>query len=148
MSFVESIRTCLSKFVDFKGRARRSEYWWFALAVAVVMSVVYAVAVAPGLTEYMTSMTAAAETGVVPAAPASYSLGMSIYGLVSLALFLPSLAAIVRRLHDTGRSGFWYFFVLVPIVGPIMLIVWAATAGTAGDNQFGPDPKAEVAAAV
>jgi len=69
-------------------------------------------------------------------------VGYAIVLVVALALFLPSLGVLVRRLHDTDRSGFWIFIALVPIVGGIILIVWEATAGTPGPNRFGPDPKA------
>jgi uncharacterized membrane protein YhaH (DUF805 family) len=66
-------------------------------------------------------------------------------GLLSLALLLPYLGIAVRRLHDTDRSGWWILIGLVPIVGIILLIVWYCTAGTAGPNTYGPDPKAGAA---
>jgi uncharacterized membrane protein YhaH (DUF805 family) len=65
-----------------------------------------------------------------------------IVGLYSLAVLLPSLGVTWRRLHDTNRSGWWYLIGLVPCVGAIILIVFYATEGVAGDNQYGPDPKA------
>ncbi len=95
MTFQESIKTCLTKYVDFVGRASRSEYWWFVLfniGLSVVVSLV------------------------------SQNLGY----LVSLALFLPGLAAAVRRLHDTNRSGWWMLIGFVPLVGGIILIVFLA----------------------
>ncbi|WP_189667471.1 DUF805 domain-containing protein [Promicromonospora soli] len=138
MSFIESIRTVLSKYAVFSGRARRSEYWWFALAYTIVMSILYFALVVPGLTAYTADLMAD------PAAqmPGSVMTGYLIVSVVGLALFLPSLGVLVRRLHDTDRSGFWYFFAFVPVVGPIMLIVWEATEGTQGPNRFGADPKA------
>jgi uncharacterized membrane protein YhaH (DUF805 family) len=146
MSFIESIRTVLSKYAVFSGRARRSEYWWFALATSIVSTILYVALVAPGYTAFMTDTVeysmAGDPTAPAPTMPGSLITGMLIVSLVNLALFLPSLGALVRRLHDTDRSGFWYFFAFVPLVGPIMLIVWAATEGTAGPNRFGADPKA------
>jgi uncharacterized membrane protein YhaH (DUF805 family) len=143
MSFIESIKTVLSKYAVFNGRARRSEYWWYALAVAIVTTILYAVLVAPSYGEYMSAILEASAAGAAaPAMPGSLTAGYLIMSLINLALLLPGLGVMVRRLHDTGRSGFWVFFLLVPIVGPIMLIVWFATNGTPGPNQFGPDPKA------
>ena len=146
MSFIESIRTVLSKYAVFNGRARRSEYWWYTLAVAIVSAILSAVLIAPGYSAYMTSTMEWSMAGdpaaPMPAMPGSLVTGYLIMSLVNLALLLPSLGVTVRRLHDTGRSGFWIFLGLVPIVGGIILIVWEASAGTPGPNQFGPDPKA------
>ena len=144
MSFIESIRTVLSKYAVFSGRARRSEYWWFALAYGIVSTVLYVALVAPGYSAYIADTVnySMDPTGPVPTMSGSLITGFLILSLVNLALFLPNLGVLVRRLHDTDRSGFWYFFALVPLVGPIMLIVWAATAGTPGPNRFGADPKA------
>ncbi len=100
MSFAESIRTCLTKYVDFKGRASRSEYWWFVLFIFLAyvgVGVVGSVAKAPALIL------------VVP-----------------FALLLPQLAAGVRRLHDTGKSGWWYLICLIPYVGGIVVLVLLA----------------------
>jgi uncharacterized membrane protein YhaH (DUF805 family) len=65
-----------------------------------------------------------------------------INSLVNLALFLPSLAVSVRRLHDLDRSGWWILLVFVILIGWIVLIVWNCTKGTPGPNRFGPDPLA------
>lgn len=62
----------------------------------------------------------------------------------SLAIILPGFAVAIRRMHDIDRSGFWLWIALVPIVGFIVLIVFAATPGTIGDNKYGPDPKGGV----
>ncbi|WP_274995212.1 DUF805 domain-containing protein [Promicromonospora iranensis] len=143
MSFIESIKTVLSKYAVFNGRARRSEYWWYALAVTIVTTILYAVLVAPSYGEYMSAILEASAAGAAPPAmPGALTAGYLIMSLINLALLLPGLGVMVRRLHDTGRSGFWVFFLLVPIVGPIMLIVWFATNGTPAPNQYGPDPKA------
>ncbi len=95
MTFQDSIRTCFNKYVDFSGRASRSEYWWFFLFLVIVFVVAS-----------MISTTA--------------------YYVAALATLLPSLAVAVRRLHDTGRSGWWVLIGLIPVVGGIILIVLLA----------------------
>lgn len=116
MSFQDAIRVCLTqKYIDFTGRARRSEYWWFALFSFIVQVVVSAIDRGMG----------------------SQILG----GLVSLALLAPSLAVAVRRLHDTGRSGWWLLLVLLPIIGWIVLLVFYVQ-DSQGPNAYGPSPKA------
>lgn len=107
MNFQDSVRTCLTKYVDFSGRASRSEYWWFILFVVILEMV------------------------------AAY-FGQTIYYIVALALFLPTLAALVRRLHDTDRSGWWALLLLVPIIGGLILLIFAILEGTPGPNRFGP----------
>jgi uncharacterized membrane protein YhaH (DUF805 family) len=144
MSFIESIKTVLSKYAVFNGRARRSEFWWYMLAYGIVYTVLYVALVAPGLSAYTTATVDAAMAGetVAPAMPASLTTGYIIVSLVGLALLLPTLGVTVRRLHDTGKSGFWVLLHLIVFVGQIILIVFTAANGTPGPNQYGPDPKA------
>lgn len=66
---------------------------------------------------------------------------MVLIGLYSLAVFIPSLAVTVRRLHDTNHSGWMYFVSLIPLIGGIWLLILLCTDGTHGQNQYGPDPK-------
>ncbi len=108
MSFGEAVSTCLTKYADFTGRARRSEYWWFLLFVVVVEVLLLFINPLLNL-------------------------------VAAVGLFLPGLAAAVRRLHDTGRSGGYYFIILIPLVGVLLLIVWVASEGNIGPNQYG-DP--------
>lgn len=68
---------------------------------------------------------------------------IGIYSLYSLGTFIPRLAVIVRRLHDTGKSGWCYLLGFIPVVGPILLLVWFATEGNPFDNNWGKNPKAE-----
>ncbi|MFT4715487.1 MAG: uncharacterized membrane protein YhaH (DUF805 family) [Paracoccaceae bacterium] len=120
MTFLESIKICFSKYVVWKGRASRSEYWWFALF----------------------SMLGSIALSIVDAATLGLSEnGSGLFsGLFSLAMFLPSLSVMVRRFHDTDRSGWWFWLLLVPIVGWVIVIVFLATKGTDGDNSYGHDP--------
>ena len=120
MSFADAVRICLSKYVDFSGRARRSEYWWFTLfnvLVGIVASIIDA---------------------VIGTRWGSFGL---IEALTSLALLLPGLAVGVRRLHDTSRSGWWILIGIIPIVGWIVLLVFYVQ-DSHPDNKYGPSPKA------
>ena len=115
MSFTAAIRTCLSKYATFTGRARRSEFWYFYLFVMLLDIV------------------------VVVASPSS--LQTPLEALVGLVVLLPNLAVSVRRLHDTGRSGWWLLIGLIPLAGPIILIVLFASDTTYSGNEYGPAPK-------
>jgi uncharacterized membrane protein YhaH (DUF805 family) len=123
MSFQDAVRTCLQqKYADFNGRARRSEYWFFVLFYAIVRIVANIIDSIIGTRDF------AGNNGL---------LGI----LVALALLVPGLAVGVRRLHDTGRSGWWLLIALIPLVGAIVLLVFFVQDSHA-DNQYGPNPKA------
>lgn len=109
----------LQNYAGFDGRARRKEFWMFVLVNIIVSVVLSVVDNALGL-----------KMG------ASGILG-SIY---SLAIFIPSIAVQARRLHDTGRSGWWQLIVFT-IIGIPVLIYWYASDGEPGSNQYGPNPK-------
>ena len=117
MDFMTAVRTCLSKYVGFSGRARRSEFWYFFLFTFLVGVVTTALDRVLG-TDFSTG-------------------GGLLNSLGSLVLVLPSLAVAVRRMHDTGRSGWWLLIGFIPIVGWILLIVWYCTDTEPGDNQYG-----------
>jgi uncharacterized membrane protein YhaH (DUF805 family) len=111
MGFADAVRTGLSKYVGFQGRATRSEFWYFVLFVIIVEVVAYAI-----------------DAGV---------FGRPIlYSIAAIGLLLPNLAIAVRRLHDIDRSGWWIFISLIPLIGIILLIVWYCTKGTLGPNRF------------
>ena len=111
----------LKKYAVFSGRARRKEFWMFALFNAI-FSVVAAIL------DYVLGF--AGEEG----------LGL-ISALYSLALFIPGLAVQVRRLHDVGKSGWWIFISLIPIIGAIWLLILSVTDSEPGENRYGPNPK-------
>jgi|SRR5690242_3613680 uncharacterized membrane protein YhaH (DUF805 family) len=123
MSFQDAVRTCLQqKYVDFSGRARRSEYWFFVLFYVIVRFVANIIDSIIGTR--------------------GFAGGNGLLGvLVGLALLLPGLSVGVRRLHDTGRSGWWILIALIPLVGVIVLLVFLIQ-DSHGDNQYGPSPKA------
>jgi uncharacterized membrane protein YhaH (DUF805 family) len=104
MGFTEAIKHCLSNYANFKGRAKRSEYWYFALFC--FLAYVISAMVAPAL-----------------------------YGIVVVALLLPTFAAGTRRLHDQGKSGANLLWVLVPF-GGIVVIIWLASAGDSSLNKY------------
>jgi uncharacterized membrane protein YhaH (DUF805 family) len=118
-------KVVLKNYANFTGRARRSEYWYFALTNLLLILPFYLLAIA----------------GVTSDAPALSFLGIGIYGIVAIGTLIPGLAVAVRRLHDLNKSGWNYFFVLIPLVGPIILLVWFFTEGNSGENNYGPDPK-------
>ncbi len=141
MSFMESIKTCFGKYVTFQGRASRSEFWWFAvfiwIGVLLLQGFMYMSIDTDG-------MMAAAQDG-------SFNSGMSLaLPIVPLILiivfvlvtFLPNLSVMVRRLHDTNHSGWWYWIALIPLLGLLILLYFFVSKGTDGDNDFGPDPLA------
>jgi uncharacterized membrane protein YhaH (DUF805 family) len=117
MNFTQAISSCLKNYVGFSGRAPRSEYWYWVLAV-IILSIITAVL------DYV--IFEATQYGPIN----------TIFGL---AVFLPGLAVAIRRLHDIDRTG-WWFLIAFTIIGLILLFVWACTKGTTGPNRFGPDP--------
>ena len=118
MSFTEAISSAFSKYADFSGRARRSEYWFFFLFQIFVSIAITIVG------------------SLISADAANY-----LNWIFSLATLVPNLSMSWRRLHDIGKSGAFYFFVLIPIVGWIILLVWYCTDSQPGDNAYGPNPK-------
>jgi uncharacterized membrane protein YhaH (DUF805 family) len=112
MNPIEAISSGFRHYVNFKGRALRSQYWWWTLFVSIVVLVVNLIQNATSI-DFLTS-------------------------IVALALFLPGLSVAIRRLHDTNRRGWWILIGLIPIVGWIILFIWFVSKGTEGDNNYGP----------
>ena len=121
LGFVDAVKICLTKYADFKGRASRPEYWWFALF------------------SFMLAFVAAFIPAFFSAfGPTPFTAFLSLINLlISLALILPSIAVAVRRLHDIDRTGWWILIGLVPLVGLIAMLVFLTKPGTAGQNRFG-----------
>ena len=112
----------LKQYAVFKGRARRKEYWFFILFNLIASLLLT-------LVDFM--------TGSLDA-----ELGMGLLsGLYSLAILIPSLAVTVRRLHDTGRTGWWLLIGLIPLIGAIVLLVFMLLDSQSGDNEYGASPK-------
>jgi len=120
MPFPDAVKICFNKYVDFNGRARRSEFWWwvlFTFLLGIVASIIDAIL----------GTRSSSGTGLIQT-------------LVQLAVLLPSLAVGARRLHDTGRSGWWQLLWIAIIVGWIFLIIWYCQ-DSHSDNKYGPSPK-------
>ncbi|MFE3797256.1 DUF805 domain-containing protein [Nocardia tengchongensis] len=124
MGFGASIKSVLSNYATFSGRARRSEFWWFTLFHLLIFI---------GMPVLNVALTASDSTGTSP-------LGV-VHGLLELALILPSLAVQVRRLHDAEFSGWWLLIAFIPFVGALTLFVFSVMDGTHGPNKYGSDPK-------
>lgn len=118
MTFKDAVRTCFQKYITFSGRASRSEYWWFVLFTLLASFVLSFIDFSLGF-----------QGNVQP-----------LSALFSLAVFLPSIAVAVRRLHDRDMTGWWILIVLVPLLGALVLMVLFVMRGTEGRNRFGPDP--------
>jgi uncharacterized membrane protein YhaH (DUF805 family) len=138
MGFTEAVKVCLRKYNSNQGRARRSEYWFFTLAHFLVLLALYLVLLVVGLA---TGALGSADASGVAAGGGIVSLLFGLlYVVVALALVIPSITVTVRRLHDTGRSGWWYLISLVPF-GSIVLLVFCCLDSTPGPNRFGPSHK-------
>ena len=125
MSFNQAVSSVLlNKYATFSGRARRSEYWWWYLFVTIVFVVAGIIDKAIGFTY------------------SDLTIGGGWLATIAWIVFLvPNLAVSVRRLHDTGRSGWWLLIGLVPLIGWIVLLYFFIL-DSENDNQYGPYPKA------
>jgi uncharacterized membrane protein YhaH (DUF805 family) len=113
----------LKKYATFSGRAQRAEYWYFFLFYILTF---IGLSFIDGITG-----TFSEEAGI----------GL-LSGLYSLAILIPSLAVGVRRLHDTGRSGWWLLVGIIPLIGAIVLLIFFVQDSVPGDNLYGSNPKA------
>ena len=115
MDMMTAVKTCFAKYVDWNGRAQRSEYWWWVLFVIIVSIVLTIIDIA-------------------------VLRGQLLSSLWSLATLLPGLFVGVRRLHDLDKSGWWWLIVLVPIIGILLLLYWFVQPSQEGENRFGANP--------
>lgn len=120
----------LGKYAVFSGRARRSEYWFFVLFTCLI-----------GIAFASLGLFIANVSGGPP------TLAEYLVDLFSLVIFIPSLAVSVRRLHDIGMNGWWVLLNFVPLGGLVLLVLFCQDS-QAGDNIYGPNPKAVAAPAV
>jgi uncharacterized membrane protein YhaH (DUF805 family) len=143
VTFPEAIQLFFSRYVDFQGRSRRSEYWWVALFNVIVFGVGTVLAMALGGVNF--------ETGEM--GPIAYVI-FGLLGLYALGIIVPSIALFIRRLHDINQTGWIYlglvilgFVPLIGLLASIAQIVIACIPGTVGTNKYGPDPKNPAASA-
>jgi uncharacterized membrane protein YhaH (DUF805 family) len=130
MGFSEAIQSFFTNYVKFTGRARRSEYWFvtlFLLLTTLGATVIDAAVFSGDLDDFLLDG------------------GWGVFGVLwSLAVLLPSIAVLVRRLHDSGKSAWWLLIILVPFAGVIVLFVFTLLDSTPGENAHGPSPKEAV----
>ncbi len=114
MTFTESISTCFKKYFVIQGRASKSEFWWFQLLWSASFFIMFIFEGSEPVTYFF-------------------------YGIIVI-IFIPLFTVGVRRLHDTGKSGFYYFWSLVPFVGSLIVLAFMLGDGTKGRNQYGDNP--------
>ena len=154
MSFGEALKTCFKKYATFSGRARRSEFWWFSVLNWLLSIASYAVVgwkfakvdeVQAQVAEVMfDEEKLAALTAQAESYDTTFYLLIAVIGIIGLLLLLPSLAVAVRRLHDTGKTGWWLIGMIIPFVNfviAIILLVYYLKDSDRGTNKFGPSPK-------
>lgn len=113
----------MKNFGDFSGRSQRSEYWFFQL-FCLIGALVFGIA-----------------DGIL--GTFNMESGWGLFGVIwTLVILVPGLAVTVRRLHDTGRTGWWILVVLIPLIGVIVLLIFMALDSNAEENEYGPNPKA------
>lgn len=133
------------RWKQFDGRARRREYWYFALSplLFVIATMIIAAIVIPNLNRHPASPDVPGATSD----PMSLPTLLFLYVLIACFLILyvrflvASLAVSVRRLHDTGHSGWWVFFGAIPLIGPLYMLYLHCKDSDPGNNQYGPNPK-------
>jgi uncharacterized membrane protein YhaH (DUF805 family) len=121
MDMKTAVETVLrDKYVEFNGRARRAEFWWFILFVFVVSTILSLIDMAlfEGVLQDIGPLSA-------------------IFTLITL---IPAIAVTARRLHDVGRPGWWQLLFLLPVIGFLVILFWAVQKGTEGPNDYGRDP--------
>jgi len=117
-------KAIFDNYANFSGRARRSEYWYYLLTNFIVVMLLFIISGFLSFLHY--------SLGIV---------GMILYFLYLALTIVPSLAVIVRRLHDVGKSGWYYFIAFIPFIGFIWLLVLLVTDSEYGTNAWGPNPK-------
>jgi uncharacterized membrane protein YhaH (DUF805 family) len=131
LGFIEAVVRALRQFSRFSGRASVAEYWWFALFIVLLWAALY----------FMVSVVSSAgSSGGVGQTIGALLLGMSLVVLVAvLALLVPVVAITVRRLHDTGRTGWWALLLPVPLLA-VVVYFFCLLPGSIGANKYGEEP--------
>ena len=131
MQFLEAIETCVvKKYCDFSGRASRSEFWWFTLGTFIVSYV----------WQFIMSLLIGSAVTFNTDGTFHFKAIQLLFYIPSLALMLPSIAVTVRRLHDVGKSGWWYLLIFVCCIGGLY-ILFLNIQDSEGDNEYGPRPQ-------
>lgn len=148
LNFLEAIKICFSKYATFSGRARRSEFWWFYLLNAIFsmsMSILVKwkmAKVASIQAQVFSGVDYSSVMAQAESVDAIFTPLAIIIGVISLLLFIPTLAAWARRLHDVGKSGHMLWLILLCGIGGLIPLFMCISDGQPGDNKYGPNPKA------
>lgn len=133
MGFVEAVKSVFGKYATFSGRASRSEFWWWVLFLIILQ-------IAAMILDNIFGTKINYDAGSTLSSLKIQGVGW-VGALVSLALIIPTLAVSVRRLHDTGKAGWWWLLNLVCCIGGLILFIFYLTPSTPGDNKYGPQPR-------
>lgn len=118
-NLIESYKLFWQNFAKFEGRTRRRDYWQVVLCNILISAVL----------------------GLLSAIPFLGQVALAIAGIYTIAALVPGISMAIRRLHDIDKSGWFYLFILIPLVGQIILIVWFCQDSQPGQNKYGPNPK-------
>lgn len=129
---IGAVKSFFANYVNFKGRSRRRDYWLAMLGLAIVEVILYVI--------LMASIVSAAASETQEPGP-MFMVSMILLLVFTLAIIVPSLAIVIRRLHDIGKSGVWFFISFIPVIGSIMIFIFMLMDSQPGTNQWGPNPK-------
>ncbi len=128
MGPLAATRSVFRNYATMSGRASRSEYWWWALVQGLVVVTLFAIV--------------ASDPDASAPSMSALIAGVAL-GIFALATFVPNITVMVRRLHDTGRSGAWYFITFVPVIGGIWFLILMLIGSEQQANRFGGPPKSD-----
>ena len=125
------LKVVRDNYLNFSGRARRKEYWMFNLVYTIIL-------IGCTVLDNMLGTVFMMDGGALGQISMGYGWAYTICGLVH---FIPSLSLVVRRLHDVGKSGWFYLIILIPFIGFIWILFLFCIEGQKEENKWGPDPK-------
>ena len=121
-SFIEAVTTCFKKYATFSGRARRSEYWYFALFIVICQALLSAIG------------------NAILGVPDDGGTNI-LQTIFNFAVLIPKISVFWRRMHDIGKKGTWFFLALIPVIGWIIILIWECKDSEPGENEYGMSPK-------
>ncbi len=125
----QAFKLSFINYAKFEGRSRRSEFWYFYLNIFIITLIVYFIS-------FIVSINSNSKRN--SNLPVLLFYGLLVFYLI---IFIPSISLTVRRLHDTGRSGLFYFIIFIPFVGSFILLYFCCIDSEQGPNKYGPSPK-------